>query len=62
MAERFAVRSLELLAKAAEKGRFETLEDVSDLRTDYRFKSIRDRDDFKAFLTKLEDGMPQSGK
>jgi eukaryotic-like serine/threonine-protein kinase len=54
MAEHYAVRSVELLAKAAEKGHFTTLEDVSDLRSDDRLQPIQYRDDFKQLLLNLE--------
>ncbi len=54
LAEHYAVRSVELLAKAAEKGYFTTLEDVVDLRSDDRLQPIQNRDDFKQLLSNLE--------
>ncbi len=57
LAEEYAVRVVELLTRAAEKGRFETLEDVADLRSDDRLKPLLDRDDFKKFVTDLEESL-----
>ncbi len=54
LAEQYAVRSVELLSRAAEKGRFSTLEHVADLRSDDRLQSIQNRDDLKQFLSELE--------
>jgi hypothetical protein len=57
LAEKYAVRVIELLSRAAEKGRFETLEDVADLRSDDRLKPIQNRDDFKKFAVELEQSI-----
>jgi tetratricopeptide (TPR) repeat protein len=57
LAEQYAVRSVELLAKAAEKGHFETLEDITDLRSDDRLQPIQNRDDFKKLLADLEKSL-----
>ena len=57
LAEKYAVRTVELLTRAAEKGRFETLEDVADLRSDDRLKSLQNRDDLKKFLADLEQSI-----
>jgi hypothetical protein len=57
LTEKYAVRVIELLSRAAEKGRFETLEDVADLRSDDRLKPIQNRDDFKKFAVELEQSI-----
>ena len=57
LAEQYAVRSVEFLSRAAEKGRFTTLQDVADLRTDDRLQTIQDREDFARFITKLEQSI-----
>ncbi len=54
LAERYAVRSVELLATAAEKGTFPTRESIADLRTNDRLQPIQNRDDFQKLLTDLE--------
>lgn len=57
LAEKYAVRSVELLSHAAEKGRFTTLEHITELRTDDRLQLIQQRDDFKKFLVDLEQSI-----
>jgi tetratricopeptide (TPR) repeat protein len=57
LAERYAVRSVELLAKAAEKGHYEMLEDVTALRSDDRLQPLQNRDDFKKLLLDLEQSL-----
>jgi hypothetical protein len=57
LAAKYAVRTVELLTRAAEKGRFETLQDVADLRSDDRLKSLQNRDDLKKFLADLEQAI-----
>ncbi len=57
LAEKYAVRTLELLAQAAEKGRYETTEDIEDLRNDLRLRPVQQREDFKLWLTKLEQSI-----
>ncbi len=53
-AERYAAHCVELLSQAAERGRFPTLEHVSDLRADDRLTLIKDREDFKNLCSDLE--------
>ncbi|MEQ1903021.1 MAG: serine/threonine-protein kinase [Pirellulaceae bacterium] len=57
LAERYAVRSVELLAKAAEKGHYEMLEDVTALRSDDRLQPLQNREDFKKLLLDLEQSL-----
>ena len=45
---------VELLSQAAERGRFPTLEHLTDLRADDRLKLIKDREDFKKLCSDLE--------
>ena len=62
LAEHYAVRSVELLAQAAKKGYFLTLEDVADLRSDDRLRPIQNREDFKKLLSDLEQSIPLAPK
>lgn len=57
LAENYAVRAVELLAKAAENGRFPTRDSIADLRNDERLQPIQDRDDFKKLLSELESAI-----
>jgi hypothetical protein len=57
LAEKYAVRSVELLSHAAEKGRYSTLEHIAELRSDDRLKPIQHRDDFKKLLADLEQSI-----
>ncbi len=54
LAEHYAVRSVQLLSRAADKGRFPTLGHVAELRSDDRLANIQNRDDFQQLLTELE--------
>jgi uncharacterized membrane-anchored protein YhcB (DUF1043 family) len=55
--EHYSARSIELLAKAAEKGHYEMLEDVTALRSDDRLQPLQNRDDFKKLLLDLEQSL-----
>ena len=59
LAEKYAVRSIELLSLAAKKGRFPTQEDVADLSTDDRLQPIQKRDDFQKLLAELGEAVHQ---
>jgi len=54
LVEQYAVRAVNLLAFANDKGFFTKPERVADLRTDDRLQPIMDRDDFKKFQLELE--------
>lgn len=54
LSERYAARCVELLSQASTKGRFPTLEHVSDLRADDRLTLIKDREDFQKLCSEIE--------
>ncbi len=54
VSEAYAVRAIALLKTASEQGLFMELEDVQELRTDYRLRPIQQRKDFQEFVDGLE--------
>jgi serine/threonine protein kinase len=55
LAERYAVRAVALLAKAAELGFFQPAGRIALVRTEEKFRPLQARDDFRKLLTRLEE-------
>jgi len=60
--DNYAVRGVEVLAKAREAGYFNSPGVVEEMKKDHRFDSLRSRDDFKKLLADLEAREAGEGK
>jgi hypothetical protein len=55
--EQYALRAIKLLERADEHKFFKLTSRLDDLRKDELFDSIRDRDDYKELVAKLEEAL-----